>query len=418
MVTTFFGAQSFGGDAAYVERLAGALLRRGHEVAVVHCADSFEAVRAGHPLREHTPPAGLEVHTLNSGLGRLSPLWTHQTGGPGPKATPLRRIFHEGDFDVIHFHNVSLVGGAGAIALAPPTAVRVMTAHEHWVVCPTSLLWKMGREPCRSMQCTRCTLHARRPPQLWRRTGRIGSALEGLDAYLCPSRHTAQLHLERGLDTPMEVLPYFLPDGWGEDLPAATSPRAARPYVAAAGRLVPEKGFGGLIDSMRHVPEVDLVLAGAGPLEAELAERASAIPNVTLVGLLDPGPLLSLFAGARALVVPSLFWETFGYVVAEAAGVGTPAIVNDRGALPELIEAGGGGVAYRTAAELENAIRSLGTDDAVRAPLAARALAASRELWSEDLHMERYLALVRRRDPDLLGIDVYREAGPPVGALS
>ena len=51
LVTTFFGAHSFGGDAAYVDRLARALLRRGHEVHVFHCADAFNIVRGHHPLR-------------------------------------------------------------------------------------------------------------------------------------------------------------------------------------------------------------------------------------------------------------------------------------------------------------------------------------------------------------------------------
>ena len=56
MVTTFFGAESFGGDAAYVDRLSRALLRHGHEVHVVHCVDAFKAVRGNHPLRPYTPP--------------------------------------------------------------------------------------------------------------------------------------------------------------------------------------------------------------------------------------------------------------------------------------------------------------------------------------------------------------------------
>src|SRR5690606_38817817 len=66
MVTTFFGGHSFGGDAAYVDRLTRALVSRGHEVHVFHCADAFEAVRGRHPLRPYTPPPGLHIHTLKS----------------------------------------------------------------------------------------------------------------------------------------------------------------------------------------------------------------------------------------------------------------------------------------------------------------------------------------------------------------
>jgi glycosyltransferase involved in cell wall biosynthesis len=415
MVTTFFGSQSFGGDAAYVERLSRALLSRGHEVAVVHCADAFEAVRGDHPLRRYRPPAGLEVHTLYSAGGRLSPLWTHQTGGAGPKAARLRAIFRDGDFDVVHFHNISLVGGPGAIELAPPSAVRVMTAHEHWMVCPTSLLWKMGREPCTQPQCERCTMAARRPPQLWRHSGRISRAIRMLDAYACPSRHTAELHRERGIDIPIDVLPYFVPRAWAQ---GGASFDAPRPYVAAAGRLVTEKGFGGLIDAMRRLPEIDLVLAGTGPLEEELRERSRDLPNVRMTGLLDPPRLASLFAGARALVVPSLFWETFGYVVAEAARVGTPAIVHDRGAPPELVRNSGGGLVYRTPGELVEAIRTIAGDSGLREELGARALAAADGIWSEERHVGAYLGLIGRRGRGrLLGVDVDGEAGPSVSAL-
>ena len=64
MITTFFGAHSFGGDAAYVDRLSQALCRRGHEVHVYYCVDAFNAVRNGHPLRPYTPPPGLHLHPL------------------------------------------------------------------------------------------------------------------------------------------------------------------------------------------------------------------------------------------------------------------------------------------------------------------------------------------------------------------
>ena len=49
MLTTFFGTHSFGGDAAFVDRLSRALARHGHEVHVIHCHDAFEVSRGRRP---------------------------------------------------------------------------------------------------------------------------------------------------------------------------------------------------------------------------------------------------------------------------------------------------------------------------------------------------------------------------------
>src|SRR5262249_37530410 len=99
MVTTFFGAHSFGGDAGYVDRLTRALCRRGHEVHVFHCVDAFNAVRGDHPLRPYTPPPGLHVHPLKSGLGVISPLATQVTGRPVLKTEALREVLDAVDTD-------------------------------------------------------------------------------------------------------------------------------------------------------------------------------------------------------------------------------------------------------------------------------------------------------------------------------
>src|SRR3954467_14092192 len=128
MVTTFFGAHSFGGDAAYVDRLSRALCRRGHEVHVFHCVDAFNAVKGKHPLRPYTPPPGLHVHPLESGLGILSPLATPVTGRPLLKARALADQIDRPDTDVVHFHNISLIGGPGVLKMGGG-AVRRMTGH-------------------------------------------------------------------------------------------------------------------------------------------------------------------------------------------------------------------------------------------------------------------------------------------------
>ena len=395
MVTTFFGAHSFGGDAAYVERLSRALCRRGHEVHVFHCVDAFNSVKGKHPLRSYSPPPGLYVHPLKSAFGILSPLATQVTGRPYFKAEVLREALDSVDVDVVHFHNISLVGGPGVLHLGGK-AVRLMTAHEHWLICPMHLLWKYGKKACDGPECVRCSLAGGRPPQAWRSTDAISRGLQELDALIFPSRHALEEHRRRGIGAPLVHLPYFLPDDWTEGIEDTEPEPTPRPYLAAAGRLVRMKGFQRLIPLMRLLPEVDLRIAGTGPDEAKLKILASDVPNVKFEGLLSGPALAKLFHGARAVVVPSLFPETFGYVVLEAFAVRTPVIVHrGGGAIEETGVLSGGGLGYRTDGELLLAMRRLVHDDDLRDDLAHRGYAMRIGEWSETAHLDRYFSLIQ-----------------------
>jgi glycosyltransferase involved in cell wall biosynthesis len=409
MVTTFFGPHSFGGDAAYVDRLSRALCRRGHEVHVFYCVDAFEAVRGRHPLRPYEPPPGLHIHPLRSRFGPLSPIATQVSGRPVFKTEVLRRALDAVETDVVHFHNISLVGGPGVLAMGR-SALRLMTAHEHWLICPMHLLWKFDRKPCDGPSCVACCLAGRRPPQLWRQTGALDRGLQQLDALIFPSRHALEEHRRRGIGAPMVHLPYFLPDDWSGGLEDAEPSPSGRPYLAAAGRLVKMKGFQRLIPLMRFLPEVDLRIAGAGPYEPALRALASGLKNVRFEGLLGGDGLARLFHGARAVVVPSLFPETFGYVVLEAFAVRTPVVVHlDGGALAETGVASGGGLGYRTDAELLLALRRVVHDDDLRDELAHRGFAMRAGEWSEAAHLDRYF--------DLIGSLRAGRHGPPPLAL-
>jgi glycosyltransferase involved in cell wall biosynthesis len=398
MITTFFGAHSFGGDAAYVDRLSQALCRRGHEVHVYYCVDAFNAVRGGHPLRPYTPPEGLHVHPLKSRFGILSPLATQATGLPLFKSAALSLALDAPDLDVVHFHNISLVGGPGLLLLgANRRAVRIMTAHEHWLICPMHLLWKNDREVCTAPACTSCCVLGRRPPQVWRAGPAIERGLRALDALILPSHHALEEHRRRGVgaNVPLVHLPYFLPDLWSGGIERQPPEKLERPYLAAAGRLVKMKGFQRLIPLLRYLPEVDLRIAGAGPYEPVLRSLARDIPNVHFEGLLGGESLARLFRSARAVVVPSLFPETFGYVVLEAFAVGTPVIVHEGGgALYETGFLSGGGLGYRTDTELLTAMRRMVHDNGLHDDLAARGFAVRMGEWSETEHLDHYFALI------------------------
>ncbi len=414
MITTFFGPHSFGGDAAYVDRLSQALVRRGHEVHVFYCVDAFNSVRGDHPLREYNPPPGLHLHPLESGRGILSPLATQATGQPWFKEAALRQLLDDPTTDVVHFHNISLVGGPGVLGLGTNRrAARIMTAHEHWLICPMHLLWKYDRKPCDGPNCVACCLAGKRPPQAWRLTGAMGEGLRHLDALVFPSRDALDKHERRGIGAfvPLVHLPYFLPDGWARGVENEPSEPTDRPYLAAAGRLVKMKGFQKLIPMLRYLPEADLRIAGTGPFEAELKAMAADLPNVRFEGLLGGLGLARLFRGARGVVVPSLFPETFGYVVLEAFAVRTPVIVHEGGgAIQETGVQSGGGLGYRSDVELLTAMRRIVHEPDLRKTLADRGYARRVGDWSETRHIEHYLDLVEHARASRRDHPTYRPA--------
>jgi glycosyltransferase involved in cell wall biosynthesis len=307
-------------------------------------------------------------------------------------------VLDDPETDVVHFHNISLIGGPGVLGLgANRRAVRFMTAHEHWLICPMHLLWKYDRRPCDKPSCIECCLAGRRPPQVWRWTRAIERGLGHLDALVFPSRHALEEHRRRGLDAfaPLVHLPYFLPDGWSRGIGDQPRESTDRPYLAAAGRLVKMKGFQRLIPMMRYLPEADLRIAGTGPYEPELRGMAADLSNVHFEGLLGGEALARLFRGAQAVVVPSLFPETFGYVVLESFAVRTPVVVHEGGgALWETGVQSGGGLGYRTDIELLSRLRRIIHEPGLRDELAARGYARRLGEWSESEHLDRYLAMI------------------------
>ena len=129
--------------------------------------------------------------------------------------------------------------------------------------------------------------------------------------------------------------------------------------------------------------------------EPELRALARDLPNVHFEGLLGGSALARLFRNARAVVVPSLFPETFGYVVLEAFAVGTPVVVHEGGgALFETGFLSGGGLGYRTDTELLTAMRRMVHDHRLHDDLAARGFALRMGEWSETEHIDRYFALI------------------------
>ena len=391
MITTFYPPYNFGGDGIFVHRLSNELARRGHHVEVIHCADAYRLL-AGSPVNGYQDHPNVTVHGLKSPFGFLSPLATQQTGFPLFKSARIREILQE-DFDVIHYHNISLVGGPAILAYGE--GIKLYTTHEYWLVCPTHVLFKFNRAPCTQRNCIACGLTYKRPPHWWRYSDLLKRSVGHIDAFIAPSRSCEEIHRSMGFNVPMVVLPNFVPTAETPLLPSETpgGNGCRKPYFLFVGRLEEIKGAQTLIPVFRRYNKAELLIAGTGSCERRLREQAGDSPNIRFLGYVQERELQALYRNALAVIAPSVCYEIFSLVTVEAFRQQTPAIVRNLGGMPELIEQSGGGFVYDTDEELLDAMERL-MDPACRRNLGLLGYEAFQKKWTAEAHLQSYFALI------------------------
>lgn len=164
-----------------------------------------------------------------------------------------------------------------------------------------------------------------------------------------------------------------------------------RGYLLCVGTIEPRKNLEFVIAAYAGMPaayrrEFPLVLVGAtGWLASRieialrpLVQAGEARP----LGYVNDDSLASLYAGARALVYPSLY-EGFGLPPLEAMASATPVVVSDRSSLPEVVGSAGDLVAPDDVEGLRTILQRLGEDEAHFAARAAAGLARAAQFsWA------------------------------------
>ena len=152
-----------------------------------------------------------------------------------------------------------------------------------------------------------------------------------------------------------------------------------------AGRLCDGKGVEYLVEAVSGMSGVTVLVAGDGPLRADLERQAQAAgARVRFLGrIAQPGPFYRL---ADVVVLPSRM-EALPMVLIEAAAFGRPSIATRVGGVPEVVEHGESGllVGYGDVRGLQGALKQM-KDAGMREPMGRRA----RQIWEERFTPERF----------------------------
>jgi glycosyltransferase involved in cell wall biosynthesis len=148
-------------------------------------------------------------------------------------------------------------------------------------------------------------------------------------------------------------------------------------YALYIGRLSDEKGVDVLLQAMALTPDTKLKIAGDGSWSGYLKEQAHALGlnNVEFLGAVHGERFDRLLDNCRFVVVPSLWYENFPYVMTESFARGKAVIGSDKGGIPEYIDEGVTGYVYpaHDHVKLSECIRRLYHTDGLAAKLGMNA---------------------------------------------
>jgi peptidoglycan/LPS O-acetylase OafA/YrhL/glycosyltransferase involved in cell wall biosynthesis len=285
---------------------------------------------------------------------------------------------------LVHLH-----GYTKALTVSPVSAARslgipvICTLHDFFSACPNGAFYDYTRQqPCPkaalSLDCIAAHCDKRHHAHKLYRVARgfvqrLVIRFPGIvQDYISLSERSAAL-LARYLPRQARIHPL------ANVMDAARLPcvsAAANRTLLYVGRLDAEKGVELLALTAARLG-MTVTFAGDGPLRAEI----EAIPGMTVTGWLPRAAIQAQLGQARCLIFPSLWYETFGLVVDEAAARGIPAIVSDVSAAAERVRDTVTGWVFRSGdgGDLARCLTLIRDD----ARLAAAGEAAYRSFWRD-----------------------------------
>lgn len=292
----------------------------------------------------------------------------------------VRRLCEDIRPDVAHIHNFWMKLSPSVHSACHAAGVAtVQTLHNFRLLCANALLLRngqicedcVGKVPWRGVvrRCYRNSLPA---------SGAVAAMIEfnrfrgtwdrDVDAYIALTEYSRQKFIDGALPADrIFVKPNFATLG------QRTAPPSASDTIVFAGRLSGEKGVGILVSAWaaaglsRHGR---LLILGDGPdrlaLERQTERLGLSAQAVVFAGSRTREEVLETIGRARSVVVPSIWYENFPMIVAEAFAWGTPVIAAALGALQEIVRDGYSGLTCRAnnPDSLGAALRQVLTDGA------------------------------------------------------
>ena len=310
--------------------------------------------------------------------------------------------------DVCHAHNIYHHISPAILSLLKDRGVPiVLTLHDLKIACPAykmlthdgvcerckgGKLYNVVRHRCIQQSISLSTV-IMLESALHRM---LGSYADNVNRFVVPSNFYMQKMVEWGWDrSGFCHIPNFV------DVDTHRPDFSAGKTFLFFGRLGSEKGLATLVKAAA-LAEVQLAIAGVGPEEAALRSLAATTgANVTFLGYRTGEALHDVVRSARAVVLPSEWYENGPLSIIESYALGKPVIGAAIGGIPELIRESETGITFQSGS-VESLAAALRQFADLSNPQLAKMGRCARAWMESDYTTERYSARV---------LSLYRDIG-------
>lgn len=318
---------------------------------VVFAQECANLERAGHTVvRYHRSNSEIANHGARGKLAAAKDtVWSSST------RRSFAALLARETPDLVHVHNTFAVISPSIYAACRERGIPVVqTLHNFRLICPAATFHRAGNvcEACAEKSlwegirhaCYRESRPATATVALMLTTHRLlGTWKNSVDSYIALTSFARDKFIAAGI-SPEKL--FVKPNFVDPDPGPRTGPGQ---YAFFAGRLSPEKGVSTLLEAWRHLGRpIPLCIVGDGPDRASLEAfaRDRNLRDVRFLGRLSYNETVAAMKGARFIIVPSTWYETFGLVIAEAMACGVPVICSRLGAMQENVADGVNGLHF------------------------------------------------------------------------